>query len=38
MNMAYWAEQMKATVAIAAHLAVPAVTKGLYLPVIIKAG
>jgi hypothetical protein len=38
MNLDYWLEQMKATTAIAAHLAVPiAVERRIHLPVIMKA-
>jgi hypothetical protein len=38
MNLDYWLEQMKATVAIAAHLAVPIpLDRKVYLPVIMKA-
>jgi hypothetical protein len=37
MNLDYWLEQMKATTAIAAHLAVPIAVKKLYLPVIMQA-
>jgi hypothetical protein len=38
MNLGYWLEQMKATTAIAAHLAVPiAVEIRIYLPMIMKA-
>jgi len=36
MNLGYWLEQMKATTAIAAHLAVP-ITFKVYLPVIMRA-
>ena len=37
MNLDYWLEQMKATTAIAAHLAVPVAVKKAYLPVFVKA-
>jgi hypothetical protein len=41
MNLDYWLEQMKATTAIAAHLAVPITVAStieyIYLPIIIKA-
>jgi hypothetical protein len=39
MNLDYWEEQIKATIATAAHLAVPVTAKSrVYLPVILKAG
>jgi hypothetical protein len=41
MNLDYWLEQMKATTAIAAHLAVPITVTSkseyIYLPIILKA-
>lgn len=38
MNLDYWEEQIKATVATAAHLAVPITdVNKIYLPVILKA-
>jgi len=38
MNLDYWEEQMKATIATAAYLAVPVPwTAEVYLPVILKA-
>ena len=39
MNLDYWVEQIKATTAIAAHLAVPVTVERIkvYLPVIMKA-
>lgn len=36
MNLDYWLEQVKATVAIAAHLAGPIAIGKVYLPVITK--
>jgi len=41
MNLDYWEEQMKTTVAVAAHLAVPVSftpADWIYLPMIVKAG
>jgi hypothetical protein len=38
MNLAYWEEQMKATIASAAHLAVPVTSKEqVYLPVLFRS-
>ena len=37
INLDYWLEQMKATTAIAAHLAVPITVEKVYLPVTVKA-
>jgi len=37
MNLGYWLEQMKATTAIAAHLAIPVAPKEVYLPLNLKA-
>jgi hypothetical protein len=40
MNLDYWTEQIKATVAIIAHLAVPVTVEGgtfCYLPMVMKA-
>ncbi len=36
MNLDYWLEQVKATVAIAAHLAIPVTAEKVYLPVVWK--
>ncbi len=36
MNLDYWLEQVKATTAIAAHLAVPIAFERVYLPVILR--
>jgi hypothetical protein len=38
MNLAYWEEQIKATVASAAHLAVPVELGGVrvYLPIVLR--
>lgn len=37
MNLDYWLEQIRATVAIAAHLAVPIEFKQVYSPLLMKA-
>ena len=37
MNLGYWLEQMKATTAIAAHLAFPVTFERAHLPVVLKA-
>ena len=37
LNLDYWLEQVKATVAIAAHLAVPVPLEQVYLPLVVNA-
>jgi len=36
MDLDYWLEQIKATTAIAAHLAIPLTSNDVYLPLIMK--